>query len=79
MCGTGYTILKVVKILSEGPESLIDVVMNQGVCSVLVQCVSLFLELPPPCGKDRVVGVDMNFHLSVVLVGVTKYELSPSA
>ena len=49
--GAGFTILKVVKILAEGPESLIDVVMNNGFCSVLVQCVSLLLELPPPCGK----------------------------
>ena len=49
--GPGYIILNVVKILGEGPESLVDTVMNCGLCSVLVQCVSLMLELPPPCSE----------------------------
>ena len=49
--GTGFLILKVVRVLAEGPESLVDVVMHTGVCSVLVQCVSLLLQLPPPAGE----------------------------
>ena len=45
--GAGFTILKVVRILADGPESLIDVMMSSGFCSVLVQ---------PPAGASATTG-----------------------
>ena len=49
--GPGHMVLRVLLILAEGPESVVDMVMNENVCNTLIQCLSLFLELPATGGS----------------------------
>ena len=45
---TGLMILKVVHILANGPEGLVSVMMMSNLSAILVRCIHLFLDLPPP-------------------------------
>lgn len=45
---TGLMILKVIHILANGPNSLVSAMMTSNLSAVLVRCVHLFLDLPPP-------------------------------
>ena len=45
---TGLIILKVIHILANGPNSLVSAMMTSNLSAVLVRCVHLFLDLPPP-------------------------------
>ena len=36
------------EVFSEGPSQLVDAVMTNDFSSILVRCVHLFLDLPPP-------------------------------
>ena len=49
--GVGLMILRAVHILSNGSDMIVTAMMTSNLCSVLVQCVNLFLELPHPAGK----------------------------
>lgn len=45
---TGLLILRALHILSNGPENLIGVMMASDITAILVRCIHLFLDLPPP-------------------------------
>ena len=45
---TGLMILKVVHILANGPELLVSAMMMSNLSAILVRCIYLFLNLPPP-------------------------------
>ena len=46
---TGLLILRTIHVLSDGPEDLIAMMMSASdVTSILVRCIHLFLDLPPP-------------------------------
>lgn len=53
---TGLLILRAIHILSNGPENLIEVMMSSDLTAILVRCIHLFLDLPPPvvmvAGRD---------------------------
>ena len=45
---TGLMILKVVHILANGPELLVSAMMMSNLSAILIRCIHLFLDLPPP-------------------------------
>ena len=49
--GVGLLILKAIHILSNGSDKIVSAMMTSNLCSVLVRCINLFLELPHPAGK----------------------------
>ena len=49
--GVGLMILRAIHILSNGSDMVVTAMMTSNLCSVLVQCINLFLELPHPAGK----------------------------
>ena len=49
---TGLMILKVVHILANGPELLVSAMMVSNLSAILVRCIHLFLDLPPPASPQ---------------------------
>ena len=49
--GVGLMILRAIHILSNGSDMIVTAMMTSNLCSVLVQCINLFLELPRPGGR----------------------------
>ena len=49
--GTGLTILKAIHVLGNGPESLVATMTSCSLCSIIVRCLHLFLDLTPPSGE----------------------------
>ena len=45
---TGLVILKTIRVLSNGPEKLVSCMMSSNLSAILVRCIHLFLDLPPP-------------------------------
>ena len=45
---TGLIVLRAILILANGTEPLIAAMMSSNLASILVRCIHLFLDLPPP-------------------------------
>ena len=45
---TGLIVLQAIHILANGTEPLVAAMMSSNLASILVRCVHLFLDLPPP-------------------------------
>ncbi len=45
---TGLVILRAICILANGPEHLVSSMMTSNLSAILVRCIHLFLDLPPP-------------------------------
>lgn len=45
---TGLIILRTIYILANGPEHLVSSMMMSNLSAILVRCIHLFLDLPPP-------------------------------
>lgn len=41
------------QVFSEGPQQLVDAMMSSDLSSILVRCIHLFLDLPPPTPPMR--------------------------
>lgn len=44
----GTVLMKALSILARGPETLVNSMMSSNLSSILVRCLHLFLDLPPP-------------------------------
>ena len=62
---TGLMILKVIHILANGPNSLVSAMMTSNLSAVLVRCVHLFLDLPPPLSCQERLRSGNRSHLPV--------------
>ena len=65
--GVGLLILKAIHILSNGSDMVVTAMMTSNLCSVLVKCINLFLELPHPAGRFAC-SLYACMHCGVVLV-----------
>ena len=74
---TGLMILKVIHILANGPDSLVSAMMTSNLSAVLVRCVHLFLDLPPPAFHQERLRSGNRSHLSAQQSSLTATQAVP--